>query len=340
MPVNFFELDRDERLEALQAAAQRSGRPADLLEKDIWVVWVLDQSFTGTFGENLTFKGGTSLSKVYRAIQRFSEDVDLTYDIRALVPDAADAADGLPSSRSQADRWAELVRERLPVWIAGELVPALTRSLGDLRGVTATVEAEGDVAYVRYEPVADPSPYVKSAVRLEFGARSTGEPHRAYPVVCDVAEHLPDLNFPSARPQTLAAERTFWEKATAIHVYCHAGRFRGDAGFARHWYDLSQLGTVGIAESAISDREVARAVAMHKSFFFREKDSSGSVIDYNMAIHGHLRLVPRREALTSLEDDYGRMAEAGLFLDEPEPFLRIIDVCGDIEQRANSALRG
>ncbi len=87
MAEAFLLLPAEDRLEALSVAADRSGRPAHLLEKDAWVVWALATLYGSPLGEHLVFKGGTSLSKAYGVIRRFSEDVDLTYDIRALAPD-------------------------------------------------------------------------------------------------------------------------------------------------------------------------------------------------------------------------------------------------------------
>lgn len=80
---DFLTLSAEDRLEALRLAEDRSGRPAHLLEKDVWVVWALQQLYNSPFADSLVFKGGTSLSKAYGVIQRFSEDVDLTYDINS-----------------------------------------------------------------------------------------------------------------------------------------------------------------------------------------------------------------------------------------------------------------
>ena len=89
----YFTLPREDQHEALLVAAERSGRPLHLLEKDVWVVWALQHLFTGPHAQHLVFKGGTSLSKAYGVIKRFSEDVDLTYDIRAIAPDLIEKAD-------------------------------------------------------------------------------------------------------------------------------------------------------------------------------------------------------------------------------------------------------
>jgi predicted nucleotidyltransferase component of viral defense system len=94
MPESFFHLSVNEQKEALLVAASASGRPAHLLEKDIWVVWALSTLFTSPLGSHLAFKGGTALSKAYKAIRRFSEDVDLTYDIRAILKSRCAACAG------------------------------------------------------------------------------------------------------------------------------------------------------------------------------------------------------------------------------------------------------
>ena len=122
MPESFFHLNAKEQEEALQVAASASGRPPHLLEKDIWVVWALSVLFESQLGPHLVFNGGTTLSKAYKAIQRFSEDVDLTYDIRALAPQFTGnlpaGIDVIPPSRSQEKKWTDAIRkELLPAWI-------------------------------------------------------------------------------------------------------------------------------------------------------------------------------------------------------------------------------
>ena len=113
----FLQLSAEDRRDALGVAADRSGRPTHLLEKDVWVVWALATLYAAPLGEHLVFKGGTSLSKAYQVIRRFSEDVDLTYDIRAIAPDlVGDNDEGLPKTPSEEKRWSSEVRRRVPAW--------------------------------------------------------------------------------------------------------------------------------------------------------------------------------------------------------------------------------
>ena len=114
-----------------QSSCRSSGHQAYLLEKDIWAVHTLAALFEAPFGNHLTFKGGTSLSKAYRVIQRFSEDLDITYDLRKLCPDLVSngGPDPLPPSRSQADKWKDQITKSLKSWVNDEALPTIKSSL-------------------------------------------------------------------------------------------------------------------------------------------------------------------------------------------------------------------
>ncbi|GGD35799.1 nucleotidyl transferase AbiEii/AbiGii toxin family protein [Aureimonas glaciei] len=336
MAAAFLSLAAADRREVLGVAADRSGRPAHLLEKDAWVVWALAALYGSPLGEHLVFKGGTSLSKAYGVIHRFSEDVDLTYDIRALAPDLVGGnGEALPNTRSEEKRWSSEVRKRLPEWVAGTAQPTIANALVS-EGLAATIRVEDDKLFIDYEATATGSGYVAPSVMLEFGARSTGEPASLRDVVCDASGLVEDVFFPTARPRVMHAERTFWEKATAIHVFCLQERLRGHR-FARHWHDVARLDEAGFAAAAFADRDLATAVARHKAMFFAEKAADRSPIDYAAAVNGDLQLVPAGDGAKALEEDYAHMVEDGLLLEDAEPFEALMERCAEIAARANSA---
>lgn len=335
--ADFFTLSAAERLEALNAAANLSGRLPHLLEKDIWVIWSLRHLFSGPHADHLVFKGGTSLSKAYGVIHRFSEDVDLTYDIRVIAADLiGDVGVPLPANKSQGKRWSKQIRMRLAEWVANDVAPRLERDLKQ-QALPATVRVEDDKLFIDYVSQADGTGYIVPSVMLEFGARSTGEPSEPRRVVCDAAAFLPMLAFPMATPQVMRAERTFWEKATAIHVFCAQGAFRGGERFARHWHDIARLDTAGFVDTAVADTALGAAVADHKSVFFSENSPDGGVIDYHAAVSGALQLVPNDEALSRLALDYQHMVDDGFFLDDAEPFELLLERCRAIQEKANAA---
>lgn len=336
MAENFFALSPADRKDALEVAASRSGRPAHILEKDAWVVWTLSALFRSPFAPHLIFKGGTSLSKIYKAIDRFSEDIDVTYDIRAIAPDLVKNAgpDALPPTRSQAKKWRATVEARLASWLNGEALPYLQGCL-DTDKLTAALRLEkGESIYIDYETQVSGYGYVGPYIRIEFGARSTGEPTIDVSVLCDAAQFLSDLAFPSTNVRVMCIERTAWEKMTAIHVFCLQGNIRDL--LARHWSDIARLDAVGHIEAALRRRDIALRVADHKSRFFVEKDTQGNTIDYFRAISGGLLLVPQGDVLEMLRADYARMVENRLFPREPDPLEHVLERCAHIQRRANA----
>lgn len=340
MPDTLFEsLSSMERFEVLEGAAMLSGRHAHLLEKDVWVVYTLRALWDSPVGADLTFKGGTSLAKVHRAIRRFSEDLDITYDIRSFAPDlvAGSGDEALPPNRSQEKKWTREIRQRLVDWTEAWALPHLTVKLSEV-DAAVRLYAKGDRLNVHYEPLFGGYGFVTPEVTVEFGARSTGEPRAEWPVVCDVAPYMPEIKFPSARPLVMAAERTFWEKATAVHVFCRQQRVRGDR-LARHWHDLVRLDDAGIAAAALGDRRLALLVARHKSIFFREKDAAGNGINYEASVSGDLQLVPEGVFRKALFEDYGRMLRDGMFLEGEETFEVLMQRCEEIQERANRIAR-
>ena len=333
--TSFQSLSLEDQRDALEVAASLSGRRAHLLEKDIWVVQTLRALTESPFGRDLTFKGGTSLAKAYHAIRRFSEDLDITYDIRAIASDLVEGhgEDALPSTRSQERNWTREIRKRLAEWVGKHARPATEANLSQ-SGLAARVRADGDRIFVGYEPLFPDYGFVRPEVTVEFGARSTGEPREERPIECDAAPYISEVVFPSARAFVMLAERTFWEKATAVHVFCRQHRSRGER-LSRHWYDLVRLDDAGFTEKSLTDRTLALSVARHKSMFFREKDAVGSWIDYEAAVTGGLQLVPRGFAFDALADDYARMLNDGMLLDDGEQFDDLMGRCAEIEARAN-----
>lgn len=336
MAETWFSLSNSDKTEALELASDRSGRPAHLIEKDIWVVWALGAIYKSKVANKLTFKGGTSLSKVYRIINRFSEDIDLTYDIRELVPDLLREGNPIPHTTSQEKKISIEVRKRLPEWIQSSIAPVLEKALleSELEAKLTLEGNESEKLIIRYPALKSGTGYAPATILLEFGARATGEPNKVHEVRCDIEAEIADIVFPTARPLVMAAERTFWEKATAAHVYCLQGRLRGDR-FSRHWYDLAAIAKSACYEAALNDRELGQQVAKHKTMFFSEKDSNGNKINYQRAVQGEMHLIPESKSLDALHRDYAAMLEDGLLSDHQPAFSELIESCRAIEARIN-----
>lgn len=153
---------------------------------------------------------------------------------------------------------------------------------------------------------------------------------------CDIDGHVDGVTFPTTSPVVMSVARTFWEKATATHVYCAQGRIRGER-YARHWHDLAAIMRSSHVDAVVKDRDVARAVAEHKSYFFPEKDAAGNTVDYFAAISGALHVVPEGAARDALAVDYASMLEDQVMVGDALPFEDLMLACGEVAARANEA---
>jgi hypothetical protein len=220
--------------------------------------------------------------------------------------------------------------------VGGEAHPIIQTGLEELE--TATSRFTNECIFIDYKPVAAASSYALPRVMLEFVARSTGAPANVHEIRCDIEEYIEEVSFPVAHPRVMELARIFWEKATAIHVYCAQGGTGLHDRFSRHLHDLMRLEEAGFIDHAIQARDIAEAVALHKSAFFIEKDSAGNRIDYTAAVRGGLCLVPEEQAKEALRTDYQRMVDDGLLMEDAEPFDHLIEACGKIQVKANSIL--
>lgn len=271
-------------------------------------------------------------------IDRFSEDIDLTCDIRKLIGDLTGDEEFLPTNRSQASKWSKAVRDRLPDWIAGTVRPVLETALARDK-LEAKLEIEGEAKgklLLSYPPINVGTGYVQPVINLEFGGRATGEPHGVMRVVCDMDGHVEGVTFPIASPVVMSVGRTFWEKATAAHVYCAQGRIRGER-YARHWHDLAAIARSEHFDAIMADHAVAQAVADHKAYFFSDKNLAGEVIDYSAAANGHLQIVPDGDARVALAHDYARMVADDVMFGDALAFDDLMKACAVIASRANGA---
>ena len=169
---SFGALSAQSQQDALLLAADRSGRQTRQIEKDVWVVGILSALVNAPFGSYLTFKGGTSLAKAWRAIQRFSEDIDITYDIREFAPDLLKngGSEALPPTIIQERRWTKLIRRRLAEWIQDVAKPAVEYGLAR-DGFDATIQVYGERLCVFYEPSFEGYGFIGPVVTVDFGAR-------------------------------------------------------------------------------------------------------------------------------------------------------------------------
>lgn len=330
--------DRAELFRSSAAALQPERSPA-IIEKDFWVCWTLHRIYAVLkFQPELIFKGGTSLSKVYNAIERFSEDVDLCLSRRHLGFTESRDPEEKGISRKESRRRIDALTATCQATIRDRLLPELRKDFTWVLG-TGSWTVELDVVdpqtviftYPRSESGSRFPAAIRPAIRLEMGARSDDWPAEDREIRAYAAEAFP-VAFQAAgtcRVHVLDARRTFWEKATLLHAEFH--RPAGDAAadrLSRHYYDVYQLSQQAIGREAIDRIDLLQRVVAHKQLFF----SSGWA-HYETATPGNLHLVPPEDRIPALEGDYTRMREM-IFGAVPR-WDEIIDGLQKLENRIN-----
>lgn len=325
----FLQLSPEEQADILQTLSAKLGRRVEYLEKDVWICWVLQGLFTMPGRLPMAFKGGTSLSKAYAAIKRFSEDVDVTVDYKSL-DQSIDPFDP-KVSRTACDKYTELLRTKLADHTNNVVRPHFEKLLSQLPEKYSTplkISEDGEKLFIPY-----PSRFGKDErVLLEFGGRNVVAPNEDRQLRPYIAAELKDLEFPEATVQVLSPSRTFWETATLIHVACNLSHPKLDADRqSRHWHDLAVLSDHKIGKASMADRKLLEDVVKHKNVFFR-----ASYANYEACLLGGLHLIPQTPLLQALRIDYEKMIADGMFDGEPPTFDSIIARLGELAKEINA----
>jgi hypothetical protein len=335
MKLNFLALPADERRLYIEQAAIRRNVSPVIMEKDFWVCWLLGILFESEFAGQLVFKGGTSLSKVFGAIDRFSEDIDLSLSPTFLkLPEAG-------TSRNQANKWMARAEAACATAVRDQIAPAMESAAAAVLGKSnrpwfeflTDAHTNSPVLLFHY-PSSQPEgfEYLKRSVKMEFGSLTDQQPTGRHPIRPWIADVLADA-FPDWRCAVIAleVERSFWEKATILHTEYHrpADRPTPDR-FSRHYADAAALAKHPVASKAIDQHELRARVVAWKSQFF-----GSSWSNYEQAKPGTFRLIPPPGRIAALHRDYQAMRD--MYLSEPASFDDILATLAQLENRINQA---
>ena len=332
----FFRLPEEERREVIQRASVESGMPEDVLEKDIWLVWTLHRLFAIPDIPDMAFKGGTALSKVFGAIERFSEDVDVSVNYKALLPELAEV-DLSTLSRSAKKKASDRLRARLNELAHETIVPQLQSAAAELCGdgyCEFEIDDTGENIRLRYPSVAAKAGYLREGILIELGGRNPTEPNQPRLLETEISRFLPQFEWPIAQVTVLAPTRTFWEKATLIHIACNRPEGRIADRMFRHWYDLAKLAEHEIGTAALENIPLLERVVRHKEAFFAYAD-----VGYEACLDGGMLLVPPAKLIDALHADYRGMVGQRMFGGALPEFDAVIQRIGDLQSAINRAVQ-
>lgn len=338
----FLQAKPERRRQLCDEAQARLGLRAASIEKDFWVCWTLRELFSlPGCGSHLTFKGGTSLSKGWKLIERFSEDIDVVME-REFLGFGGDKSPEKAGSNKERDRRLEHLKLACQQRIQKSLQPELgqrleatlpTETKWDL--VNDAEDADGQTLLFHYPSVYADASYIRPVVKIELGARSDTEPCGTPQIQPYLLDAFPGLfGTGTFTIRTVEPIRTFWEKAMLLHEETYRKSSSGPKlRLARHYYDLWCLIRKGVAEKAKADAELFQRVAAHRAVFFRKSKEAQATLH-----PGSLRLIPLPEQLPAWKADYQAMSE-DMFFGEVPKFEDVLRTVEEFERDFNGSKR-
>lgn len=332
------------------STAQRLGTTLQNVEKDFWMCLVLDLLFNNRdINEpRLLFKGGTSLSKAFGLISRFSEDVDITV-FREDIGQEMDIKNMANLSGKQQSKRLLSIKKSCQAYIQGQLKDRLNRKMIEIfskvDGCDINIpvlqdpdDPDQQTLLVFYPSVnTKTDDYIKPAVKIEAGAKSALEPNQSTLIQPYVAQDLPSSNLTIHNVVTINAERTFWDKIIILHGlrrwYVNRGQLRQQGHrVSRHYYDVYKLMESPVGQAAKTNIPLGLECAHHARLFFNNKD-----LDLLEACPGTYTIMPTPEMIEVLRQDYKAMS--GMIFGDVPDFRDVLMVINKLEDEINRRSR-
>ena len=317
--------------ELFRATAAKARFSEAIVEKDFWVCLMLDYLFHRCrYRDSFTFKGGTSLSKAWGVIERFSEDIDLILDWRTLGYSKDEPNES--RSKNKQDKLNKEANDKAAAFIGSELIDMLREDFSQMlsHGHRFEIDPSDPQTILFHYPKIFHSNGLQQTVRLEIGPLAAWVPAQSCTITPYAAEKYPQLfTQKDTLVRTATAERTFWEKATILHRVANFPEGKPlPSRYSRHYYDIFCFCKNGFKERAFGKSDLLETVAQFKEKFY---PSSGA--QYGSARIGTLMLTPPKHVLKDLKQDYAKMRE--MIYGEYPNFEEILKCIGNLEKEIN-----
>lgn len=328
--MNFSSLTNKEKIETIHTMHRRTGQHEVVIEKDWWVTAVLRALFALPYSAHLSFKGGTSLSKCWNLIERFSEDVDIAVNREFL------GYGGVLSKTQISDRLrraaCSFVRERLQFDLAQQLkTDGIHPELFSVRvHITSVTTTDPEIIEITYQTLFSESAYIHPVVKLEVSGRSMNEPLQTVKMRSLLDEVFPDAPF-TEKPfeiQAVVPQRTFLEKICLLHEeFAKPSEQIRTERLSRHLYDLAQMADTPVAEEALADSQLFRSVVEHRRVFIGLKG-----FDYETLTPETILIIPPENMISQWKTDYETMRNTMIYGDSL-PFSQLIDKIKQLNEK-------
>lgn len=309
--IDWLNLTDEQRKTSLAQASRESGITTKALEKDWWVTLTLRALFQTKYANSLIFKGGTSLSKCWRLIERFSEDIDIAIDpeLFGIVYKPEPGSAYLNKlKRTGCEFTSNELKEELETQFInlGLAKEAVTVTAGKIQPTMK--DKDPQELYVKYTSLYDPNPYLADEVKIEVGVRAKLEPFSKVEVNSLLTEFYPNDAYKSVAflVQAVEPRKTFLEKAFLLQEEFEKSdkeRIRTDR-MSRHYYDLEKMMDCGVCDAALADHKLYLAIVKHRSFYSKQRG-----FNYDKLLPGEIDFVPPAAYVDGYHKDYDIMRD-------------------------------
>lgn len=323
----FYLKSKDDLRVLITNTARKKNISEAVVEKDYWVTYFLDYLFNeNKWKEYFTFKGGTSLSKCFGIIQRFSEDIDLILDWRVLGYDKLEP--WLIRSNTKQDKFNKEINEKTERFLKEDFLTELIKDFSQEDFEFEIDSLDPQTVLFSYPKIFD-SNYLSQTIRLEIGSLAAWTPATNISIIPIIGDAYANIFKEKTNLRTVSVERTFWEKATILHHEANRPESsKMPHRYARHYYDMYKIANSKYKDKAIKDKELLRKVTEFKMKFYPRKWAK-----YEDAMDSKLRLVPDKFRFLELENDYKAMSE--MIYGEYPSFEEIIKILKELETEIN-----
>ncbi|WP_136469025.1 nucleotidyl transferase AbiEii/AbiGii toxin family protein [Flagellimonas onchidii] len=301
---NWLTLSKEEQTELFTQIGVKTNLPPQAIEKDAWVTLMLRMIFTSGLANHLIFKGGTSLSKAFNLIQRFSEDIDLGID-RQYLGFEGDLSKGQIRKLRRACHsfvskdLSELLRQQLIAYGVDEtLFEIIVEN-------TQVSDQDPETIKVNYQSLFGDLPYLPTRVLIEVSARSLIEPNQEVAIKSIIDEHYHEADFSEEEFIVNATnpQKTFLEKLILLHEEFQKPLEKiRHLRMSRHFYDIGQILNSEYGQAALKNTSLFESIITHRSVLTPMKTT-----DYESMTLQSLNVIPPKEFLDNYKSDYKEM---------------------------------
>ena len=330
--TNFLKRPDNKRIEMFNTIAQKLRIHSVSVEKDEWVTAVIRALFSLPYAEHLLFKGGTSLSKCWHIIERFSEDVDIAIN-RELLGFSEELSNNQIRNKLRKVSYL-FIKDTLSVDLAEQMKNQGINS--DLFSINVEFSEDSTkdpvIVEIQYKSVIEELTYINPVVKLEIGCRSMREPFEKVKIQSLVDETYPNTPFSDVpfEVNVVVPQRTFIEKLCLLQEeFAKPQELVRTNRMSRHLYDIVKIADTDIANNALEDKRLWTSIIEHRQKFVKIKN-----FDYELLKPQNISIIPPDFIISQWQQDYETMRETMIY-GSSLPFNKLIDKIKQLNERIN-----